>query len=129
MNAGLVGLYALYFIFVGINGNSKPLMTQIESDAKGFAPWLISIIVLKSLYSVDSLRPAVKPFIGLAVLTFVLKNYGTVIGQIDAITGLQLPGATGTASASTASTAASSAATGALSSSIMQGAATLLKSE
>jgi hypothetical protein len=126
MNAGLVGLYALYFIFVGINGNAKPLMTEVEQDAKSFAPWLLSIIVLKSLYSVDALRPAVKPFIGLALLTFVLKNYSTVIGQIDAITGLQLPGATGTPAASSAAT---SAEVGATSSTLMQGALSLLTTE
>jgi hypothetical protein len=93
MSYGLVGLYALYLIFVGVNGNAQPLFTQAESDAKGFAPWLLSIIVLKALYESDTLRPAVKPFIGLACLTFVLKNYTTVIEQVDQITGLKLPGA------------------------------------
>lgn len=90
MSYGLVGLYALYLIFVGVNGNAAPLFQQVEKDAKDFAPWLLSIVVLKALYEVPSLQPAVKPFIGLAVLTFVLKNYNTVVGQVDEITGLNL---------------------------------------
>lgn len=96
MSYGLVGLYALFFMFVGINGHASPLFTNIEQDAKGFAPWLLAIIILRALYNVDSLRPAVGPFMGLAVLTFVLRNYGTLVAQTNDITGLSLPGATST---------------------------------
>ena len=91
MSYGLVGLYALYLIFVGVNGHASDLFDNVEKDAKDFAPWLLAIIILEALYKVDSLKPAIKPFIGLAVLTFVLKNFDTVIEQIDDITGLQLP--------------------------------------
>lgn len=92
MNGGLVGLYALYLIFVGVNGNTKPFISEVEKDAKQFAPWVISVIVLKAMYDVDTLRPVVKPFIGLALLTFVLKRYMTVASQVDEITGLNLEG-------------------------------------
>lgn len=91
MSYGLVGVYALYFIFVGINGNSAPMAEAIESDAKAFAPWLLAILVLKALSSSDTLAPLVKPFIGLALVTFTLKNYDAIVGQIDTITGLNLP--------------------------------------
>lgn len=96
MSYGLVGLYALFFMFVGINGHASKLFAYIGQDAKGFAPWLIAILILRALYTSDTLRPAVSPFIGLAVLTFVLRNYGTLISQVDDITGLHLPGATTT---------------------------------
>lgn len=90
MSYGLVGLYALYFIFVGVNGNATPMATAMESDAKGFAPWLLAIIVLKALSTSDTLEPMIKPFIALALVTFTLKNYDQIVLQIDEITGLGL---------------------------------------
>lgn len=94
MSYGLVGLYALYLMFVGVNGHASKLFTTVEADAKGFAPWLLAILVLRALSNNNTLKPMVTPFIGLAVLTFVLKNYGQLIAQVDDITGLKLPGAT-----------------------------------
>jgi hypothetical protein len=98
MSYGLVGLYSLYFIFVGVNGNADPMVKAIEQDAKGFAPWLIAILVLKALSNSDTLAPMVKPFIALALVTFVLKNYSQIVAQVDEITGLTLPTAQGTKS-------------------------------
>ncbi len=94
MSYGLVGIYAIFLMFVGVRGNAGALFTDISEDAQGFAPWLIAILVLRAMYNSDALRPVVKPFIGLAILTFILKNYGTIIGQINTITGQKLPGAT-----------------------------------
>lgn len=91
MSYGLVGLYALYFIFVGVNDNAAKMVTVMEADAKGFAPWLLAIVILKALSTSDTLRPMVNPFIALAVTTFTLKNYGLIAQQIDEITGLNLP--------------------------------------
>jgi hypothetical protein len=100
MSYGLVGLYALFFIFIGSNGNATKLKDAVSNDAKGFAPWLIAIIILRWMYSSDTLKPIVKPFIFLAVLVFVLKNYGKLVTQLNSVTGLNLPtgntgGATG----------------------------------
>ena len=100
MSYGLVGLYALFFIFVGSSGKSTQLKDEVSKDAKGFAPWLISIIVLRWAYSNDTLKPVVKPFIFLAILVFVLKNYGKLVTQLNSITGLNLPGGTNTGGAS-----------------------------
>jgi hypothetical protein len=94
MSYGLVGLYAIFLVFVGVNGNAKPLGAAVSEDAKGFAPWLLAVVILAALDDVDALKPVVVPFIGLAALTFALKNYGTVVGQINQITGLHLQGAT-----------------------------------
>lgn len=91
MSYGLVGLYAVYLIFVGVHGNASPLFQAIQKDLKGYAPWVLAILVLKALYQVDSLRPAIRPFIFLAALTFILRNYTKVSGQINEITGLSLP--------------------------------------
>jgi len=88
---GLVGLYGVYFLFVGMNGNGKELKDNLSIDFKGFLPWLLAVIILKTLYDVDGLRPAVKPFIALALLTFTLRNYAVIIDQVNLITGLKLP--------------------------------------
>lgn len=90
MSYGLVGLYALYFIFVGVNGNATALTKDIEQDAKGFAPWILAIVILKALASSDTIRPMINPFIALVLVTFTLKNYSQIVGQIDSVTGLQL---------------------------------------
>ncbi len=93
MSYALVGLYGLYLMFVGIKGNTGQLRTDLGQDFHGFWPWLIAILVLRGLYNVDALKPAVKPFMVLAVLTFVLKNYSKMVAQTNTITGLNLPGA------------------------------------
>jgi hypothetical protein len=82
---GLVGAYAIYFILVGIHGNSSKLVTLVERDGKNFLPWILAILVLRAMYNVESLRPMVKPFIGLAILTFVLKNWNNVATQLNQI--------------------------------------------
>lgn len=89
MNAGMVGLYALFLVFVGYRGNASPLFQNISVDAKGFSEWVVAILILRALYSIDDLKPFIKPFAGLAVLTFILKNYSTVAQQVDEITGTQ----------------------------------------
>jgi len=85
MSYGLIGLYGLYFVFVGIRGNASQLTSNVAQDGKNFIPWVLAILVLRAMYSSDTLKPIVKPFIGLAVLTFVLKNYGTVVTQLNQI--------------------------------------------
>jgi hypothetical protein len=85
MSYGLVGAYAIYFILVGINGNSSKLVALVERDGKNFLPWILAILVLRALYNVEGLRPLIKPFIGLAILTFVLKNWNNVATQLNQI--------------------------------------------
>jgi hypothetical protein len=91
MSYGLVGLYALFFIFVGINGNAAQLFQEISKDAKGFSAWVIAILILKALSESKALNPMVKPFIALAILTFVVRNYSSITSQVNEITGLKLP--------------------------------------
>ena len=90
MAYGLIGAYALYFIMVGVKGNAGALYQNVMQDGKAFLPWIIAIFVLKALYSSDTLRPFIKPFIGLACLTFFLKNYNTMASQLNALTGQQI---------------------------------------
>lgn len=93
MSYGLVGLYGLYFVFVGVRGNAGKLVDNVQQDGKNFIPWILAILVLRAAYSSDTLRPMVKPFIGLAALTFFLRNYGKVVSQVNQImpANVQLP--------------------------------------
>lgn len=93
MSYGLVGLYGLYFVFVGIRGNSAKLVDNVQQDGRNFIPWVLAILVLRAAYASDTLKPMVKPFIGLAALTFFLRNYAKVVTQINQImpSTVQLP--------------------------------------
>jgi hypothetical protein len=93
MSYGLVGLYGLYFVFVGIRGNAGALVTNVQQDGKNFLPWVLAVLVLRAAYASDTLRPMVKPFIGLAALTFFLKNYAKVVSQVNQLmpSTVQLP--------------------------------------
>lgn len=83
MAFGLIGLYGVYFILVGVKGNADKMIANVQQDGRGFMPWLLAILVLRALYNVETLRPLIKPFIGLAALTFVLKNFNTIAGQLN----------------------------------------------
>ena len=85
MAYGLVGLYAVYFILVGVHGNADKLLHLVESDGRNFLPWILAILVLRALYNVDALRPVIKPFVALAALTFVLLNWNRVVLQLNQI--------------------------------------------
>lgn len=91
MSYGLIGMYALYFVFVGANGHAGEMVDAIEKDAKGFSSWLLAILILKALSTSDTLKPMINPFIGLALLTYTLKNYDTIVSQVNEVTGLSLP--------------------------------------
>ncbi|MGC8541035.1 MAG: hypothetical protein ACP5QA_10450 [Phycisphaerae bacterium] len=81
----MVGAYALYFIFVGIKGNAEELAAFVEANGRNFLPWILAILVLRALYTVKTLQPMVKPFIALAVLVFVLRNWNNVTAQLNEI--------------------------------------------
>ena len=87
MAYGLIGLYGIYLIFVGYKGNTQALFSNLSKDGPGFLPWLIVVVVLGTMYRSDTLRPVVKPFIALAILTFVLKNFGTLKSELASLVG------------------------------------------
>ncbi len=99
MNGLIFGLYGLYAILVAANGNASKLSTTMQSDAKGFLPWAISIAVLSVLYDNENTRPVAKPFIYLAILSFILKNFTQLENQFRRLYGLA--GYTGSSTKST----------------------------
>lgn len=87
MAYGLIGLYGLYLVFVGYKGNQSTLFQMVSQDGPGFMPWLIAVVVLGTMYRSDTLKPVVKPFIALLLLTFVLKNFNQLKGQLQSVLG------------------------------------------
>lgn len=85
MNNILVGLYALYFFFTAYKGNSAKAMADIQRDAPGFMPWMLSIIVLSLLYNNEKTRKITEPFIFLIVVSFVLKNFTQIKTEVQTI--------------------------------------------
>lgn len=87
MAYGLIGLYGLYLVFVGYKGNQSTLFQMVSQDGPGFLPWLIAVVVLGTMYRSDTLKPVVKPFIALLLLTFVLKNFNQLRSQLKQVIG------------------------------------------
>lgn len=83
MNALIIGIYGLYLLLVGFNGNSKALLDKGTSDASGFLPWAISIGVLAVMYENDYTKRIAQPFIFLLILTFIVKNFEVLREQFN----------------------------------------------
>lgn len=90
MNFFIVGLFGVYLLLVGSHGNTDKFIKEFGKDGKGFFPWIIAIGIIVALNTSDKLRPVIKPFIALALLTFFVKNFNTIKSQTEQITGLKL---------------------------------------
>lgn len=75
MNGLVIGLYGLYILLVGFNGNSTTLKDKALADAPGFLPWAVSLGVLAAMYQNDATKKVAQPFMVLLILTFVLTNF------------------------------------------------------
>lgn len=77
-----IGVYGLYLILVGLNGNAGALAGKVQEDAPKFLPWIIAIFVLAFLNSSSEAgRKITGPFIALLVVAFVLKRFDTLKSQ------------------------------------------------
>lgn len=85
MNGLFIGLYGLYLLMVGFNGNSNQLKQYATADARGFFPWLVSLGILAALYQNDATRRVAQPLLILVVLTFVLRNFNVIQEQSRSI--------------------------------------------
>ena len=82
MNGLILGLYGIYLVVIGVRGEVDQLQTQLGQDLPKFIPWAIAIVVLVVLSQTEATAEVVKPFVGLLVLAFVLKNFGNLSAEI-----------------------------------------------
>lgn len=80
-----LGLYAIYFLLVAVNGNSGKLFEQLQADGPAFLPWLVVAAVLGALYNYDRTRDFAGMFILLVAIAFFLKNYDALRNQFAPI--------------------------------------------
>lgn len=84
MNGLIIGVYGLYLVLVGVNGNAGSLVGKVQADAPKFLPWIIAIFVLAFLHgSSDTGKKITTPFLLLLILSFVLKRFDTLKSQSE----------------------------------------------
>lgn len=85
MNILLIGIFGLYLMLVGLNGNSAALRENFSSDAGGFLPWAVSVGVLAVMNEIPLTKKIVAPFLLLLGLNFVLRNWDMLRNQYQQI--------------------------------------------
>lgn len=83
MGYGLIGLYGVFLIFVGVKGNGSKLMDQLREDGPGFIPWLVALSVMYFLYKNEKTHRVGVMFAWLIGLGFVLKNFSGMKTEFD----------------------------------------------
>lgn len=83
MGYGLIGLYGVFLIFVGIKGNGAKLMEELRKDGPGFIPWLVALSVMYFLYKNEKTHNVGVAFAWLIGLGFVLKNFTTMKNEFS----------------------------------------------
>lgn len=75
MTGIFIGVYGVFLLAVGINGQGKALFSLLSEDGKKFLPWLFALIVISVLAEFEETKRLVKPFVVLLALNFFLRNY------------------------------------------------------
>lgn len=90
MNGLIVGTLGIYILMTGFKGNSKKLLDYLQADAPGFFPWAVVIAVLAVASENENTAKIAKPFIGLAILTFILSNFDRLRAEYAQIRDMAL---------------------------------------
>lgn len=85
MNLMAIAAYGLFALLVGANGNGPKLLDELSKDSGGFLPWAISIAVIAVVWEIPQTQKLAAPFLALAVLSFVLKNWTTLQSQFSSL--------------------------------------------
>lgn len=93
MTSLFLGLYGIYLIAVGAQGNAATLAQMLGEDSPRYVPWLLAIIAIAVLSQYETTEKLVKPFILLLVLNFVLMNFDTIRSEISKIYQSSMTGA------------------------------------
>lgn len=85
MTSLFLGLYGVYLIAVGIAGNANQLAAFVGEDAKGYAPWILAIVLIALLNESETTKPLVWPFVGLLALNFFLRNADNIGAELKTL--------------------------------------------
>lgn len=77
-------IYGVYLLAVGMNGNAKEFITDLEKEG-GYVAWLVAIGVLVVLDDNPKTHKLAAPFLGLAIATFLVMNYQTISTNTQAV--------------------------------------------
>ena len=86
MDGLTIGVYGLYLILVGLNGNVGQLTNKVQTDAPKFLPWVIAIFVLGFINSSSEAgRKLTGPLLALLIIAFVVKRFPTLQQQTETL--------------------------------------------
>lgn len=85
MTGLFIGIYSIYLITVGVQGNAGALLSEVKTDGRGYIPWLFAIIAIALLAQNETTAKIVKPFVTLLVLNFILLNFKQIEAQVKSI--------------------------------------------
>jgi len=83
MNGLILGLYGVFLVVVGMQGNADLLIKEVDKDMPKFIPWALAIVALIIMAQTPATEKLVKPFIALLILNFVLMNYKNLASEIN----------------------------------------------
>ena len=89
---GLIGLYGVYLIFIGFNGNGSKLGTAVKTDAPGFIPWLVAVYVMYFFYKNEKTHNFGVAFAWLIGIGFVVKNFDSIRTELNKIKNISRSG-------------------------------------
>lgn len=84
----ILGLYGAYLIWVGFSGKFDSLADELGKDAPEYFPWAIGILCVAVLTQFESTQKLVKPFIGLLLLNFFLRNYDNIEAEVKKLSDM-----------------------------------------
>jgi hypothetical protein len=82
---GVSAIYGVYILLVTWKGNAQPFLDNMQRDGPGYLPWLISVVVLYWLHSIESTKKMADAFIVLALITLVLMRFSTIKSQFKSL--------------------------------------------
>lgn len=85
MTGIFIGIYGVFLLAVGINGQGKALFSLLSEDGKKFLPWLFALVVISILAEFEETKKLVKPFVVLLALNFFLRNFDKLEEEAKAI--------------------------------------------
>lgn len=85
MFSGVLGIYGVYLLMMGVQGNTNEFIDLLKTDIRKFIPWIMSLLIIAILSESEHTKKIVAPFMGLVVLSFALQNRQTIENELRKI--------------------------------------------